>query len=107
MNTVKVCENGVQAKEMISQLAAQGYDKENIYLFAHGKEREKDLTDALDTGDVGISEQGLVDSVKNIFNKRGDELRSEFEAVGLSQEEAEKYEKVLDGGELVLVATKH
>ncbi|RST77020.1 general stress protein [Siminovitchia acidinfaciens] len=107
MNTIKVCENGLQAKDMINELTAQGYDRENIYLFAHGEERSKDLTDALDTGEVGIGEQGLIDSVKNIFNKRGDELRSEFEAVGLSHEEASKYEKVLDGGELVLVATKH
>ncbi|RWR12506.1 general stress protein [Siminovitchia fortis] len=106
MNTVKVCENGVQAQEVVNQLTAEGYDRDNIYLFAHGEERSEDLTDALDTGKVGIAEQGLVDSVKNIFNKRGDELRSEFEAVGLSKEEAEKYERVLDGGELVLVAKK-
>lgn len=106
MNTVKICENGVQAQEMVNQLTAEGYDKDHIYLFAHGEERSKDLTNALDTGNVGISEQGLVDSVKNIFNKRGDELRSEFEAVGLSKEEAAKYERVLDNGELVLVAKK-
>ncbi len=106
MNTVKVCENGVQAQEVVNQLTAEGYDRDNIYLFAHGEERSEDLTDALDTGKVGIAEQGLVDSVKNIFNKRGDELRSEFEAVGLSKEEAEKCERVLDGGELVLVAKK-
>jgi hypothetical protein len=107
MNTVKVCENGLQAKEIINQLTAEGYDREDIYVFAHGEEREKDLADALETGEVGMQEQGLVDSVKNIFRKRGDELRSEFEAVGLSKAEAEKYEKVLDNGEIVLVATKH
>lgn len=106
MNTVKVCENGIQAKEVINQLTAEGYDQDNIYIFAHGEEREKDLADALETGEVGISEQGLVNTVTNVFRKRGDELRSEFEAVGLSKEEAAKYEKVLDGGELVLVAKK-
>lgn len=106
MNTVKVCENGVQAEQAVQQLTAEGYDKDNIYLFAHGKERAKDLNDALDTENVGMSEQGVVDSVKNIFNKRGDELRSEFQSVGLSKEEAAQYERVLDGGELVLVAKK-
>lgn len=106
MNTVKVCENGVQAKDTVDQLIAQGYEKDNIYLFAHGEDRSEDLTDALDTGDVGMKEQGLMDTVGNFFRKRGDELRSEFEAVGLSTEEAEKYERVLDGGELVLVAKK-
>lgn len=106
MNTIKVCENGLQAKEVINQLTAEGYDKENIYVFAHGEERAEDLADALDTGEVGVSEQGLVDTVANVFRKRGDELRAEFEAVGLSKEEAAKYERVLDTGELVLVAKK-
>lgn len=106
MNTVKICENGVQATEIINELVAQGYEKDNIYLFAHGEERSKDLTDATDTGTVGMGEQGIVDSISNVFKKRGDELRSKFEAVGLSQDEAEKYEKVLDGGEVVIVATK-
>ena len=106
MNTVKICGNGVQATEIINELVAQGYEKDNIYLFAHGEERSKDLTDATDTGTVGMGEQGIVDSISNVFKKRGDELRSKFEAVGLSQDEAEKYEKVLDGGEVVIVATK-
>lgn len=106
MNTVKVCENGLQAKGIINQLTAEGYDRENIYVFAHGEEREKDLADALETGKVGISEQGLVNTVTNVFRERGDELRSELEAVGLTEIEAEKYEKVLDGGEIVLVAKK-
>lgn len=106
MNTVKICENGVEATKIIESLTAEGYDHDDIYLFAHGEERSKDLTDATDTGTVGMGEQGMVNSVKNVFRKRGDELRAKFEAVGLSKEEAEKYEKVLDGGELVIVANK-
>ncbi|MBS4177995.1 general stress protein [Lederbergia citrea] len=105
MNTVKVCENGVQAVNIIEELTNNGYDRDNIYLFAHGEERSKDLTDATDTGTVGVGEQGILDSVSNVFRKRGDELRSKFESVGLTEAEAEKYEKVLDGGQVVVVAT--
>lgn len=106
MNTVKICENGVQATKIIEELTAEGYDPNNIFIFAHGEERSKDLTDATDTGSVGVGEQGIVNTVSNVFRKRGDELRAKFESVGLTESEAEKYEKVLDGGQLVLVATK-
>ncbi|MEK3888561.1 general stress protein [Bacillus sp. FSL K6-3431] len=105
MNTVKVCENGVQATNIIAELTAEGYQHDNIYLFAHGEERSKDLTDATDTGAVGVGEQGILNTVSNVFRKRGDELRAKFEAVGLTEQEAAKYEAVLDGGQVVIVAT--
>ncbi|CAM4172086.1 YflT domain-containing protein [Lederbergia lenta] len=105
MNTVKICENGVQATKIINELEAEGFKNDNIYVFAHGEERSKDLTDATDTGDVGVGEQGILNTVSNVFRKRGDELRAKFEAVGLTEQEAEKYEEVLDGGQVVIVAT--
>lgn len=106
MYTVKICENGLQATNIIKELEAEGYTKESIYLFAHDKERSKDLTDATGTESIGLSEQGLIDSVSNVFKKRGDELRTEFENLGLSEAEAEKYERVLDGGQVVVVGSK-
>lgn len=106
MYKVEVVENGVQAKEKLSLLATEGYTKDDVYLFAHDKDREDDLADALGAGDVGLKEQGLIDSVANVFKKRGDELRSQFESLGLTADEAARYEKVLDEGRLVLVACK-
>lgn len=106
MTKVHVIENGVQATEKINMLQSEGFTKEDIYLFAHDKNRSENLTDATDTADVGLSEQGLVSAVGNMFKSRGDELRSKFESVGLSTAEAEKYEKELDEGRLVLVACK-
>ncbi|MBS4206845.1 general stress protein [Bacillus sp. FJAT-50079] len=105
MHVVKVCENGVQALDIVEDLTAQGFTHDDIYIFAHGIERSKDLTDATDTAAVGVGEQGLFNTISNVFQKRGDELRSKFEAVGLSEQEAEKYEEVLDGGQVVIVAT--
>ncbi|RDU37431.1 general stress protein [Neobacillus piezotolerans] len=106
MYKVEVVENGVQAKDKLTLLATEGYTRDEVYLFAHDKEREDDLADALGAGDVGLKEQGLIDSVTNVFKKRGDELRSQFESLGLTAYEAERYEKVLDEGKIVLVASK-
>ncbi|MCM3216602.1 general stress protein [Niallia taxi] len=103
MYKVEVVENGVQATNVINQLENQGYTKENIYIFAHDKDRSEDLTAATDTGDVSMKEQGLMDTIGNVFRKRGDELRSKMQSVGLTEMEAEKYEEVLDTGKLVIV----
>ena len=105
--TVKLTvENAVQAKAEIEKLEAQGYSRDDIYVFAHYKKRSDDITDALDTEKVGIKEQGFLDSMKNMFTSRGDELRSKMEGAGLTKEEAASAEEELDQGKLVLIAKK-
>lgn len=100
-------ENAVQAKKEIEKLETQGYSHDDIYIFAHDKKRSKDITKALDTEEVGIKEQGFLDSMKNMTSSRGDELRAKLAAAGLSDQEAEQYEEELDKGKLVIVANKN
>ncbi|WP_342433553.1 general stress protein [Neobacillus sp. FSL H8-0543] len=106
MENVKIVENGVQAKMVIEQFINQGYKKEEVYLLAHDKDRTKHLSDTMDINEIGIGEQGVVNSIANVFRSRGDELRSKMEALGLNTLEAEQYEEELDRGRLVVVATK-
>ncbi|MBT2570675.1 general stress protein [Planococcus sp. ISL-110] len=100
-------ENAVQAKKEIEKLETQGYTHDDIYIFAHDKKRNKDITKALDTEEVGMKEQGFLDSMKNMTSSRGDELRAKLAAAGLSDQEAEQYEEELDKGKLVIVANKN
>ncbi|MGW9019171.1 general stress protein, partial [Priestia megaterium] len=60
----------------------------------------------LETNNVGVSEQGAFDLVANVFRSRGDELRSKIESLGLSDAEAQQYERELDQGRVIVVATK-
>lgn len=106
MKNVRVVENGVQAKEAIEQFLNRGYTKDEVYLLAHDKNRSKDLTEALETNDVGVSEQDAFDLVANVFRSRGDELRSKIESLGLSDAEAQQYERELDQGRVIVVAAK-
>ena len=99
-------ENAVQAKAEIEKLETQGYSRDDIYVFAHYKKRSDDITDALDTEKIGIKEQGFLNSMKNMFTSRGDELRSKMEDAGLTKEEAANAEEELDQGKLVLIAKK-
>ncbi|MCM3774307.1 general stress protein [Priestia aryabhattai] len=106
MKNVRVVENGVQAKEVIEQFLNRGYTKDELYLLAHDKNRSEDLTEALDTNNIGVSEQGAFDLVANVFRSRGDELRSKIQSLGLSDAEAQQYERELDKGRVIVVATK-
>ncbi|RFU62382.1 general stress protein [Peribacillus glennii] len=105
MYQVHVVQNGVQAKEKIDHLMSSGFDQNDIYLFAHDKDRSEHLTENTDTGEVGLKEQGLLDAMGNMFKSRGDELRSKMSSLGLTDSEAEQYEKELDNGKVVLVAS--
>ncbi|OCA85168.1 general stress protein [Pseudobacillus wudalianchiensis] len=107
MVTTKTVENAVQAKHEIEGLLAQGYSLDDVYLLAHDEHRGEDISEALHTNEVGMEEQGVFGSMSNIFKSRGDELRSKMESLGLSQQEADTYEKELDKGKLVLIANKH
>ena len=106
MYQVHVVENGVQAKEKIEVLTATGYTKEDIYIFAHDKDRSKHLTEITETEKDGNQEQGVLDNLGNMFRSRGDELRAKMESLGLTENEANKYEQELDFGKVVVIAEK-
>lgn len=106
MKQVKIVENGVQAKKVIEEFINQGYTKDEVYILAHDKDRSEDLTDATATNEIGVPEQGVFGSVANVFRKRGDELRAKLESLGLSDLEAQQFEKELDQGRVVVVASK-
>ncbi|EDL63685.1 general stress protein [Bacillus sp. SG-1] len=106
MYEVHTVENGVHATKVIEELNRSGYEKDDIYIFAHDKERSKDLTEGTHTESVGMSEQGMFDSLGNTFKKRGDELRSKMSSLGLSDSEADRYEEELDKGKVVVIGSK-
>lgn len=105
MRKVLVANNVLDVQEKISQLAAEGYSKEQIYVFAHDKDYSKELTDDTLTESMDLEEKGMMDTVANIFKSRGNELRSHFENLGLTSAEAEQYEEELDRGKIVIIAT--
>ena len=98
MYKVNIVENGLEASNLISELQNEGYLKSEIYIFAHGEERSKDITEATETGKVGVEEQGVLNTLGNVFKKRGDELRSKMSALGLTDHQAADCEKQLDQG---------
>lgn len=101
---VHVVENGVQVKEVIQQFDRLGYAPDHIYVLAHDAKRTHTLAENTETEEIGIGEEGVFGSIANLFRSRGDELRSKMESLGLSKAEAERYERELDNGRVLVVA---
>ncbi|GGN50970.1 MULTISPECIES: general stress protein [Oceanobacillus] len=106
MENVYVVENSVKAKEKIDQLMLQGYTKDEIYVIAHEPDLTDKLSENLHVNQVGMEEEGILDKIANVFRSRGDELRNQFENLGLTEAEADRYEAELDKGYLIVVAKK-
>lgn len=102
----KVVQNGVQAVETVHELHAAGYRKEDIHVLAHNQDRTERITEAADAGDIGIKEEGVFNSIANLFRSRGDELRATIEALGFTEAEAAFYEKELDLGKVLVIASR-
>ncbi|MDN9011911.1 general stress protein [Brevibacillus laterosporus] len=101
---VHVVENGVQVREVIQQFDRLGYAPDHIYVLAHDEKRTHTLAETTEIQEVGVREEGVLGSIANLFRSRGDELRSKMESLGLSKSEAERYERELDNGRVLVVA---
>jgi hypothetical protein len=104
MRHLKVVENGVEATKAIDEFVREGFSKDQVYLFAHDKERSQHLTEGTHTSDIGMAEQGIFDSMANVFRTRGDELRSKMKSLSITDMEADRLEKELDNGRVVVIA---
>jgi non-heme chloroperoxidase len=99
-------ENALQAKRKVEELEMQGHSRDSIYHFAHSKERQGNISEMLETEQVTMEEKGFFQSMKNAFSNRGDKLRSDLQAAGLSDSDLAAAELELDKGKLLLVVNE-
>ncbi|PES08481.1 general stress protein [Bacillus thuringiensis] len=97
------CQNEQEVVTQVKQLETQGILQDDMYVLTHEKHRTKRIADDTNTNTIGVKEQGLGTSIVNFFSKKGDELRNQMEEMGLSKEEASRYEEKLDRGIILLL----
>ncbi|TFE25786.1 general stress protein [Cohnella luojiensis] len=102
----KLVNNGLEAYDVVNNLHRQGFTEKEIYVLAHERDQTDRLAEVADTNKVGISEEGMFETVANLFRNRGDVLRSKIESMGFDSYEASMYEAELDDGK-VLVMARH
>ncbi|MFC7678510.1 general stress protein [Paenibacillus sp. GCM10028914] len=103
----KIVENGTLAVQEIQNLATSGYMAEHIYVLAHDSEKTERIAQASEAKEIGIKEEGVFDSIANLFRSRGDELRAKIVSLGFTEAEADFYEKQLDLGKVLVIAKKN
>lgn len=87
----------------IQEIKAKGVLEDDIYVLTHEDHRTSQVAEMADANTVGITEQGLGTSIANVFRKKGDELRAQFEELGFSKPESEQLEQKLDQNKVVVV----
>lgn len=101
-----VIENAVRLKNQVDLLLKDGFERDQIYVFSRYADRAEDIAKALHISQVGIAEQGVMNSVKNLFTSRESELRTQLMSLGITDEQANSLDVHLDAGKLVVVAKK-
>ncbi|MBM7635182.1 general stress protein [Geomicrobium sediminis] len=94
--------NDDEAVKAVNELKTQ-VDEDNIYILTHDDDHTKRVANRADANKVGASETGITTSVKNVFRKKGDELRAKFEELGFSETESNNLESELDKGAVIVV----
>jgi len=102
----KVVDNGVKAVDEVKQLHSSGYVYDNIFVLAHDEERTDRIANVANANEIGIKEEGVFDSLANLFRSRGDELRAKITSLGFTDAEADFYEKELDLGKVLIIAKR-
>ncbi|MEK3719967.1 general stress protein [Paenibacillus sp. FSL H8-0034] len=103
-NKVKLVTHEEQAIMEIRAFQREGYTLEEIYVIAHDDGTTEGLSKLMSTNKVGMHEQGLANTFTNLFRSRGDQLRVKMHSLGLSKEEADRYEQELDKGKIMVMA---
>lgn len=104
---VKEYTNDEKLQNDVSMLKDKGVNKENVYILSHDNDRTNRIADNADANKIGIKEMDFSEAVGNLFNKKGDELRSKLQEIGFSKAEADKFEEDMDTGIVLLIVTNN
>ncbi|PAV28816.1 general stress protein [Virgibacillus profundi] len=99
--------NDEKLKTDVSILKDKGVNKDDVYILSHDDDRTNRLAGSAETNTIGIKEMDFGNAVGNLFNKKGDELRTKLEEMGFSKAEAEKYEEDMDEGKVLLMVANN
>jgi len=100
---VKIVENAEKALEEVKDLYRRGYEIDDVYVLAHHSDITHKIAAIANTKEIGVTEEGIYEAFANVFRSRGDELRSKFVSLGISEDEADRFEQELDKGHVAVI----
>jgi 5-bromo-4-chloroindolyl phosphate hydrolysis protein len=101
--TIKIVENAEKALEEIKDLYQKGFEMDDVYVLAHQADVTHKIAAIANTKEIGIAEEGIYQSLANVFKSRGDELRDKLVSLGISEVKAANLERQLDQGHVAII----
>ncbi|WP_018924517.1 general stress protein [Salsuginibacillus kocurii] len=89
----------------VQNLLDNGVNEKDVYILTHDSDRTDRLAKQAESNVVSAEDENVSTAMKNVFRKRGDELRAQFESLGYGEEKAEQLEGKLDEGKVIVVLT--
>ncbi|MFD2639197.1 general stress protein [Piscibacillus salipiscarius] len=103
MPFVKEYTNDEKLVQDVQKLKDHGIDNSEVYILSHDDDRTERIASNAKANTIGFSEQDMKNFLNNMFNKKGDELRTKLQEMGFSKDEAEEYEEDMDEGKVLLI----
>ncbi|SEQ78213.1 general stress protein [Piscibacillus halophilus] len=107
MPFVREYTNDEQLVKDVQKLKENGIDQTDVYVLSHDDDRTERIASNARANTIGFSEQDVKNFLSNMFNQKGDELRTKLQEMGFSEEEANKYEEDLDEGKVLLIVNSN
>ncbi|MBP1988980.1 general stress protein [Paenibacillus eucommiae] len=101
---VDIVNDEEQALRHILTLQKESYPLSQIYVLTMDAQKAEELAEISGTQRAAAADEGLSDSLANLYLSQGERLLEEMEAIGLSEYEAQQYEQALEFGGYMIVA---
>ena len=96
-------QNDEEVVGAIDRLKERGVSEDNIYILTHDDDRTKRVAENAEANIIGLNEESLGTVAKNIFRKKGDELRARLNEIGFDENTSSDLEDKLDEGKVLVI----
>ena len=98
---VKVYSNDEEIEVNINTLKDQKINAKDVFVLTHDPDRTERIVNNTEVSGINYYRSNVGDEVA----KQGDQLREKLQTLGVSEEDSQKYEELMDQGKVLLIVT--
>ncbi|MEY8601049.1 general stress protein [Staphylococcus shinii] len=98
---VKVYSNDEEIEVNINTLKDQKINAKDVFVLTHDPDRTERIVNNTEVSGINYNRSNVEDEVA----KQGDQLREKLQTLGVSEEDSQKYEELMDQGKVLLIVT--
>ncbi|MDW8563379.1 general stress protein [Staphylococcus shinii] len=98
---VKVYSNDEEIEVNINTLKDQKINAKDVFVLTHDPDRTERIVNNTEVSGINYNRSNVEDEVA----KQGNQLREKLQTLGVSEEDSQKYEELMDQGKVLLIVT--